>query len=348
MTNSPLNHLLVRDVLMKIGNAVCDKVHHALLTQSTESRSAVYKEEDEDTIFQIDRDVEMVLVPELEAVARKLGGIVLIAEGIGEHGITLLPDDITEAEAAMRIIIDPIDGTRGIMYDKRPAFFLAGAAPNKGAETSLQDIEVAVLTELPTSKSFQSDTIWAIKGRGAHAITRYLQTGELKEKSFSPSRATTIIGGFAQIARFFPPGRDILAKLDDELIAAIKPDLPFGKAIIFEDQYISTGGQMYEMLMGHDRFIADIRPALYRLLQRNGQRTGLMCHPYDCATILIAQEAGIIVTDAFNHPLNAPLDVLSPVGFVLYANEAIYKEVQPVLARLMLKYGLADEGEIAV
>ena len=344
---SSMNHLLVRDVLVKIGHAVCDKVHHSLLTQTTEARSAVYKEEEEDTIFQIDRDVEEVLVPALEEIARKLGGIVLIAEGIGEHGVTILPADITEEEAAIRIIIDPIDGTRGIMYDKRPAFFLAGAAPNKGPETSLQDIEVAVLTELPTSKCFQSDTLWAIRGLGAHAFTRMLLTGEIKEKSFAPSRATTIIGGFSQIARFFPPGRDILAAMDDELISIIKPDLPFGKAIIFEDQYISTGGQMYEMLMGHDRFIADIRPALYRKLEREGKRTGLMCHPYDCATILIAEEAGIIVTDTYNRPLNAPLDVMSPVGFVLYANKAIYNEVQPVLAKLLVKYGLADEGEVA-
>ena len=53
----------------------------------------------------------------------------------------------------MRIIIDPIDGTRGLMYDKRSAFFLAGAAPNRGDSTTLQDIEVAAMVELPTTRS---------------------------------------------------------------------------------------------------------------------------------------------------------------------------------------------------
>jgi hypothetical protein len=50
------------------------------------------------------------------------------------------------------VIVDPIDGTRGIMYDKRAAWALAGVAPNKGPGTRLRDIEVAVMTELPTSK----------------------------------------------------------------------------------------------------------------------------------------------------------------------------------------------------
>ncbi len=66
------------------------------------------------------------------------------------------------------MIVDPIDGTRGIMYDKRAAWALAGVAPNKGSATRLSDIEVAVMTELPTSKMGFGDVLWAIKGQGAH------------------------------------------------------------------------------------------------------------------------------------------------------------------------------------
>ena len=39
-----------------------------------------------------------------------------------------------------------------------------------------------------------------------------------------------------------------------------------GKAACFEDQYLSTGGQLYELMAGHDRFIADIRPLLIAVL----------------------------------------------------------------------------------
>ena len=56
-----------------------------------------------------------------------------------------------EADALIRLIVDPIDGTRGIMYDKRPAWTLAAVAPNRGPHTGLRDCEVSVMIELPTS-----------------------------------------------------------------------------------------------------------------------------------------------------------------------------------------------------
>jgi fructose-1,6-bisphosphatase/inositol monophosphatase family enzyme len=336
-----MQHTFIRDVLIEIGEAVCKKVHRSLQDQTVEQRSAVYKEGEDDTIYQIDRDVEEILIPILEKNAKVLNGIILVAEGIGEDTNALvLPKGKRAESAALRIILDPIDGTRGIMYDKRSAFFLAAAAPNRGAATSLIDIEVAVMTELPTSRSISSDTLWSIRGKGAHGFTRNLLTNDITKREVAPSKSKTIIGGFAQIARFFPPGRELLARIEDELIETIMPEMPAGKAIIFEDQYISTGGQLYEMLMGHDRFIADIRNVLYKKLAKEGKRPGHVCHPYDICTKMIASEAGIIITDVFGNRLDAPLDVLSPVDWIGYANTHIRAEVEPILQHLMKKYGL--------
>lgn len=338
-----MQHTFIRDVLIEIGEAVCKKVHRSLQEQTVEQRSAVYKEGEDDTIYQIDRDVEEILIPILEKNAKLLNGIVLVAEGIGEDtNAVVLPKGKRAESAALRIIMDPIDGTRGIMYDKRSAFFLAAAAPNRGSATSLIDIEVAVMTELPTSRSISSDTLWAIRGKGAHGFTRNLQTNDIVKRDVSPSKSKTIIGGFAQIARFFPPGRDLLARIEDELIETILPDAPAGKAVVFEDQYISTGGQLYEMLMGHDRFIADIRSILYKKLEKEGKKPGHVCHPYDICTKMIASEAGIIITDVYGTRLDAPLDVLSPVDWIGYANAHIRAEVEPILQHLMKKYGLLE------
>ncbi len=336
-----MNHNLVKDILIQIGEAVCRKVHQSLREQTVEERSAIFKEGEDDTIYQIDRDVEEILVPILERNAKELNGIVLVAEGIGENtnGV-VLPHGKRAESASLRIIMDPIDGTRGIMYDKRSAFFLAAAAPNKGAATTLNDVEVAVMTELPTSRSNWSDSLWAIKGKGAHVYTRNLRTGDLTRKEVRPSRSKTIMGGFAQIARFFPPGRELLAKIEDELIEIIIPNRQPGKAVIFEDQYISSGGQLYEMLMGHDRFIADIRTALYAKLEKEGKVPGHVCHPYDVCAVLIAKEAGLIITDIHGEELNTPLDLLSSVDWIGYANESIRAEVEPVLQSLLRKYGL--------
>ncbi len=336
-----MNHNLVKDILIQIGEAVCQKVHQSLKEQTVEERSAVFREGEDDTIYRIDRDVEEVLVPILEKNAKVLNGIVLIAEGVGENtnGV-VLPQGKRAESASLRIIMDPIDGTRGIMYDKRSAFFLAAAAPNKGAATTLRDVEVAVMTELPTSRSNLSDTLWAIKGRGAHAYTRNLRSGDIARREIRPSRSKTVIGGFAQIARFFPPGRDLLARIEDELIETLAPQRQPGKAVIFEDQYISSGGQLYEMLMGHDRFVADVRTALYSKLAREGIIPGHVCHPYDVCATLIGREAGLLITDIHGNDLDTPLDLLASVDWIAYANTQIRAEVEPVLQGLLRKYGL--------
>jgi hypothetical protein len=88
-----------------------------------------------------------------------------------------------------------------------------------------------------------------------------------------------------------------------------------GKAHCFEDQYASTGGQLYELSSGHDRFIADVRPLMENLLRQRGAPLGICCHPYDICTELIAREAGVIVTDVQGRMLDAPLNVEADVGW---------------------------------
>jgi fructose-1,6-bisphosphatase/inositol monophosphatase family enzyme len=337
-----MNQELVKSILLEIGNAVCDKVHASLQSQSIELLSAIYKENYDDTIYAIDKDVENILVPMLAIHAETLGGIVLVAEGIGEEGVDfVLPTHYTATQATIKIIIDPIDGTRGIMYDKRSAFFLAGAATNNPNNT-LQDIQVAVMTELPTSKAMYSDSYWAVKGQGVKGERRNLMTQEKKEKKAMPSQSKTIKGGFAQLSRFFPPGREILAKIEDELIMTLFPHEWEGRTIIFEDQYISSGGQLYEMICGHDRFIGEIRTALYTMLATKGIAAGHACHPYDVCCHLIGTEAGMVITDINGNPLNYPLDTTTSVDWLGFANQAIYNEVFPLLQSLLVKYQLKN------
>ena len=52
----------------------------------------------------------------------------------------------------------------GWMYQKRSGWVLTGVAPNRGPETSLADIEVAVQTEIPLVKQHLCDTAWAVRG----------------------------------------------------------------------------------------------------------------------------------------------------------------------------------------
>jgi hypothetical protein len=155
-----------------------------------------------------------------------------------------------------------------------------------------------------------------------------------------PSNATTIAHGFAMIARFFPGAREVLAEIDEEIVrGALGPVQP-GKAHCFEDQYICSGGQLYELMAGHDRFVADIRPVLEQVLAQRGLALGICCHPYDVCTALIAQELGVIITDERGNPLNAPLNVDADVGWVGYANDAIRQQIEPLLQAALRKRNL--------
>ena len=113
------------------------------------------------------------------------------------------------------------------------------------------------------------------------------------------------------MSRFFPGARDVLAAIDDEVATAVLGPPLEGKAACFEDQYISTGGQLYELMAGHDRYVADLRPLLQGVLHDRGLPHPLCCHPYDLCTILIAEELGLAITGPTGAPLDAPLDLES-------------------------------------
>ena len=113
-----------------------------------------------------------------------------------------------------------------------------------------------------------------------------------------------------------------------------------GRALAYEDQYICNGGQLAELVMGHDRWVADLRPIVEPLLAKRGRALGICSHPYDLSTELIAREAGVVVGDPAGRRLAAPLDVFTDVAFVAYANEAIRSQVDPALRAALHARGL--------
>jgi hypothetical protein len=144
------------------------------------------------------------------------------------------------------------------------------------------------------------------------------------------------------LVKFFPGGKEVLTAIEEELVAEILGNLEEDKTALFDDQYISTGGQFYELIMGHDRMIADVRSLLYERFKREGRPVGHSCHPYDICTALIAEEAGVEITDGRGEPLDAPLNTTEDISWIGYANKAIRREVEATLLGLLAKHGLAD------
>ncbi len=329
--------------LRSIHEAIRERVVASCEQQAIDQLASVVAQQGGDTIFAIDRVSEETLLAEFERIGRERS-FVLIAEGLGEDGRMVFPRGSSAEQAELRIIVDPIDGTRGIMYQKRAAWILTGVAPNRGESTALHDIELALQTEIPLVKQHLSDSFWTIAGQGVHGERYNRLSGERTPLQPQPSRQKTIAYGYGGIARFFAGGREELAAIEEEVVERILGPGEAGKARTFEDQYISSGGQLYELLMGHDRWIADLRPLVDRYLHSRGQALGLLCHPYDLCTELIAREAGVIVTDQYGQALNAPLDVETGIAWEGYANHDIYAQVAPVLQEVLHQRGLLASG----
>ena len=270
--------------------------------------SAVTGETVADTIYAIDRVADDALVEWFEV---HWPDVELVSEGIDEPVVI-------GRDPRWAVIVDTIDGTRGLMYDKRPAWCLAAVAPRGG---SLRDVVAAAMTELPTTKQGAVDQLSAVRGDGLRATRVDLRDGHTEPLTVRPSSATDLEHGFAGVTKFFVPGKVDLARVEAQLFARL------GAQTVFDDEYISSGGQLYELIAGHDRFVADLRPLV--------QPGALACHPYDVCTALLLEEAGGVVTDPYGASLDAPLDTSTSVAWVGYANRALADRIGPILTELM-------------
>ncbi len=322
-------------ILKILHERIRDAVVLACENSAVESLSEIAKEEHGDTIYAVDRVSEKQLIEFFEREISPHAPVVLIAEGL-DGGQIIFPREAKETDCAWRIIFDPIDGTRGLMYQKRSAWILTGIAPNKGITTNLADIEAAIQTEIPLVKQHLSDCLWAEKGQGANGERFNRVSGERTRLQLKPSRTPSIAHGFATVSRFFPGVGEEATGIYEEIVRGALGAVEPGKAQCFEDQYICTGGQLYELIAGHDRFIADLRPVFEKSLNQRGFHLGICCHPYDLCTELIAREAGVLVTDEKGERLNAKLAVEPDVSWVGYANKGVREQIEPLLRKSLV------------
>lgn len=199
------------------------------------------------------------------------------------------------------------------------------------------------MTEVPTTRARYADQLWAEQGGGARGVTYdlvpepYAEAGPVR---IAPSRATDLRHGFAALAKFFPGGKVLTARLEEALFHALLGPPADGTPQVFDDEYISTGGQFYELMAGHDRFTADLRPLILPRARAGEAAARLCAHPYDVCTELIAREAGVLITAPDGSPLDAPLGVHHDVAWVGYANETLRRQIEPVLQSLLREFGL--------
>jgi fructose-1,6-bisphosphatase/inositol monophosphatase family enzyme len=292
------------DAALALLRELGDHLRDTVLASRGIDMARVEGETPADTIYAIDKVTDDALVAWFE---QRWTDVELVSEGLHEP--------LVLGDPQWTVIVDTIDGTRGLMYDKRPAWVLAAVAPHGG---TLRDIVAAAMTELPTTKQTLADQLSAVRGGGVSAERIDLRTARRERLDVQPSTATDLEHGFAQISKFFPPGKAELADIEREVFERL------GAHHVFDDEYLSSGGQLHELLTGRDRFVADLRPVVVP--------DALACHPYDLCTAMLLEEGGGVVTDPWGGPLDCPLDTTTSVAWVGYANEVLAGRIGPLLA----------------
>jgi hypothetical protein len=290
-----------------------------------------------DVSYAVDTKSEALIVAwfQQHAPAR---GVVLVSEGIGAR---TFPEEMPEESAKWRIIMDPLDGTRHIMYDNRSCWILSGIAPNYGDQTTLKDIRAAIQTEVPTSLQEKAVLLRAVRGHGVRAkVIRIASASQSQEKDentfeeeihFHPSTARGLENGFVVFSNFFPGTKAIISDIEERMIAKLLGGAEENGCLVFSEQYISNAGQLFMLLSGRYRMVADIRAALSEWRIRNGKSLPLCSHPYDICTMLIAEESGCLFVSETGDAFNAPLDLHTNCSWIGYANENLMRLAQPAL-----------------
>ncbi len=328
----------VRGLLCRLGDDIRAAVIAARDSTATEELSAVAGVTAADTIYRIDKVSEGTVLGWLGANWPAGWPVELVMEGVGEDEALTFPRHTPVAQTILKLIVDPIDGTRCLMYDKRSGWVLAAVAPQRGPATNVADLMAAAMTELPTSKQWRADQISALRGAGPGGIVATsvnVLTGERGPLAVRPSRATDFQHGFASLVKFFPDGKALTAQIEEALWDRLHGRGRSASPVVFDDQYLATGGQIYELLTGRDRMVGDMRPLVLPALGYHGAMT---CHPYDICTGFLLTEAGGVVETPDGRALDVPLDTTTPVAWMGYANETLARLVRPVLRQLCEHY----------
>jgi len=285
-----------------------------------------------DVTYGIDLESEEVVTSWFLECARE-GPLSLFTEdmgwrhaGPGDDGWTALPDF---DHGGARVIIDPIDGTRPLLGDLRSAWTSIAACPAGAGEPRASDVTFGLLGELPSSLTESWRVIRAQRGAGA----------TMERRTFAPTSEAIVAPlvvdsddrpdhGVFSFFRFSPHQRPRIAALEADFFERIAAGEGADLMHCYDDQYVCNVGQLVHLALGSYRLIADLRGHL----TSPDDAPVVTSKPYDlAAAVLVAGEAGCVVTAPDGAPLDFPLDATTPVSFVGWVNEPTAKRLAPHL-----------------
>jgi fructose-1,6-bisphosphatase/inositol monophosphatase family enzyme len=224
-----------------------------------------------------------------------------------------------------RIAIDPIDGTRNLMAELRSAWTEVAFAPSGAQQPRLSECTDGIVSEIPNTLAALYRRV-STSGAGAEFELRELESDRQRERR--PLRAdddARADHGYFPFFRYEPAQRPVLARLEAAFFARLARHEGSDLRSIYDDQYISSAGQLVLLMLGRYRMVVDARA----LVRRRGH-PGVTSKPYDLAGAAVcARAAGVELTDADGSPLDFSIDATTPVGYAGYANAATRARLEP-------------------
>jgi hypothetical protein len=263
----------------------------------------VVRTEGGDDVFGVDARAEAALFAALAQLGDRWPGTAVV-EGHDE----LIA--VGEASGPWRYIVDPVDGTRGLLAGKRSAWVLLGAG--RDAHT-LEDLEVGASVEIPTRRAAVGLVAHAAKGGAAHAVDDDLTgAGRAPQAVELVPRGGDLARRFVTVVRLAPGSHAPIGIWADQHLAGLE---------VYDDLVPCTGGYLMGLAAGNDAAVFDPRPLLVP--------GHLSAHPYDLASLVVSRASGAVVEALPPGPLDVPLDNTTSVAWAGYADEEIAQRLRP-------------------
>ncbi len=242
-------------------------------------------------------------------------------------------------DAKYFVLIDPVDGSRELMRDERAAWLIFAYGKWKGKETKLKDIQGVILGRLPPSREhiyefiMTSETteplvykfdLTTLGGRNIENLEEW-EVKKLKNRGLNDIYHSHIC-----FVAPFPPYKYV-AEIADKFWNAV------GDKVIFNEQYLTTAGQMLAMLEGKISLIVDIRKSI-----KNRYDVDMLCaHPYDIPAAYLLKKLNAVVTgndldekSFWNQPL-IPLN--TDIGYIAFPNREMFNRYAEILKKILNK-----------
>lgn len=325
-----------------LADAVRGAARAALAGDDLERRTRAVRSGAGDVTYGLDERCEEAVQTWFESTARERPLSLLTEDtgwrhrGPGPRGALAPASELDGFDhGGPRLALDPVDGTRGLMYDLRPAWSVISlAGPGRGVPR-LDDLVHGALWELPDSRGARYRVLAAESGGPCRLEERALDgEGSARCTRLAADGDARCDHGFFPFFRYEPAWRPELARIEAHFFERLERHEGAALRHVFDDQYISNAGQLALLGLGTYRMIADLRAWL--AARRAASTT--TSKPYDVAgAILVARAAGCVVEAPDGGALDFALDCTTPVSFVGWVNPATAVRLRPHLHAVLVE-----------